>query len=149
MGWLPPMATCHCRLLKWAGFDRSVIWDLLTIQVPTVLFAVNIALMSALCPAWFRESCWILPLYCEKKNGIWVVFFVAVTQPNKSAILHIWPQSLRTLRWECFDTIHLFHIITNMPKTPVDLGKKLLQPPSGERSDRFLLPFFPCLLALF
>lgn len=84
-GWLPPMATCHHGFLKWAGFDRSVIWDLLTVELPTVFFAVNIALMSALCPTWFRKACWILPLYCEQKNSIWVVFiFIIVTQPNKS-----------------------------------------------------------------
>lgn len=97
-------------------------------------------------------NCWILPLFCEHKNGIWVFFFsITVTQLiNLSVILHIWPQLLRTLRWECFDdTIHLFHIITNMPKIPVDLGRVLLQPPSGGRSDHFLLPLFPCLFALF
>lgn len=52
---LPSMATSHHRLLNWAGFDRSVIWDLLAVQLPTVLFAVNIALMSTLYPPGLRS----------------------------------------------------------------------------------------------
>lgn len=65
----------HGHVLKWAGFERTVTQNLLTVLLPTVLFAINVALMSALCLSWFKKTCWIVPLLHEQKNGIWVFSF--------------------------------------------------------------------------